>query len=258
MNLVLLIKRLADLVSDQINVVIGINVGHLGTVVLKHRGSLLVELVQAGTKLLLSVITTLDQGLTSDIVNTSNLGRVEPDVVRATRRRVDQAASDTLNQQLIVNVQVDNTIDGLTLLLQEIIQDTSLVDGTRETIQDETLAALRTIDGLSDDTSDDIITNQLASLHDGLGLATHLGTILHGFAKHVTGGQVAQAVLLLDARSLGSLASTRRTKEDSSPMKEINQKGNKIRENISNQKDSTQHTCPPCAQRSAHDAQSHE
>lgn len=50
------------------------------------------------------------------------------------------------------------------------------------------------------------MSHQLASLHDVLGLEPHVGLGRDGSAEHVSGRQVAQAVVLLHLRCLGSLA----------------------------------------------------
>lgn len=212
----------ADLVGDQVHVVVSLDVLDLIAVVVQHWSGLLVELVQTGLQLLSGIVTTLHQRLASNVILALILGRVEVDIVGASGGSVDQATSDTLDQEIIVDAQVDHLVNGNTLLGQHGVQKLGLCHSSGETIQDETLLALRVPDGLSDDASDDIITNQLASIHDGLGLLAHLRAILHSLSQHITSGQVAQAVLILDSRSLSSLTSTRRAKEDCSPTQNCN------------------------------------
>src|SRR5690606_18481490 len=79
-----------------------------------------------------------------------------------------------------------------------------------ESIEDEALGALRFLDRFADNASNDIVADQLAGVHDRLGLSAHLAARLHCIAQHISSGQVAEAELLRHQRSLGSLTSTRR------------------------------------------------
>ena len=57
-----------------------------------------------------------------------------------------------------------------------------------------------------DHANHDLVRHQLALVHNLLGLATELGLSSDLRAKHVTGGQVAGTVLVLDPRGLSTLA----------------------------------------------------
>lgn len=214
-------KSLADVASDVIHIIISFNIGHLVLVVLQHGRGLVVELLQAGAQLLLGVIAALDERLAGDIVFACHLGRAEEQVVGAATGGVNQATGDSLDKQLVVDVQVDHLVDADVLLLQKAVQNLSLVDGSGKPIKDETLGALRALNSLGHNTGNHIITNKLTSVHDRLGLQAHLSASLDGLSEHVAGGQVAQAVLILNSRSLGSLSSTRRTEEDGTPTIQI-------------------------------------
>jgi len=212
-----LVKGLSDAGGDLVDIVVSVNVGHLLTVVLQHGGGLGVELVQAGAQLVLGVVAAVHQGLTGHIVLALHLGRAEVGVVGAATGRVDPATRHALHEKLVVDVQVDDLVNADVLLLQQAVQDLCLVDSSGETVQDKALVALRALDGIGNNASNNLITNQLAGIHERLSLQADLSAVLDGISEHVAGGQVAQAVLLLDSGSLGSLSSTGRTEKDSSP-----------------------------------------
>jgi len=70
------------------------------------------------------------------------------------------------------------------------------------TIENESLLALRLVNGFLDDSDDNIVAHQSTGLHHGVGGLAHRGALLHSGAQHVTSGQMAQAVVAFDARSL--------------------------------------------------------
>jgi hypothetical protein len=68
------------------------------------------------------------------------------------------------------------------------------------------LALLVVVQLVLDHANHDLVRHKLALVHDLLGLATKLGLSSNLRAKHVAGGQVAGAVLVLDPRGLSTLA----------------------------------------------------
>lgn len=68
------------------------------------------------------------------------------------------------------------------------------------------LALLVVVQLVLDHANHDLVRHKLALVHDLLGLATELGLSSDLRAKHVTSGQVAGAVLVLDPRRLSTLA----------------------------------------------------
>ena len=214
-----LVEGLSNAGGDLVNIIVSVDVGNLLTVVLQHGGGLGVELVEAGAELVLGIVAAVHQGLAGHVVLALHLGRAEVGVVGAATGRVDPATSHALHEKLVVDVQVDDLVDADVLLLEQTVQDLGLVDSSGETVQDKALVALRALDSVGNNTSNNLITHELASIHKRLSLEADLGAVLDGISEHVTSGQVAQAVLLLNSGSLGSLASTRRAEKDSSPEK---------------------------------------
>ena len=157
-------------------------------------------------------------------------------VVRSARRRVDQAATDALDEGLVRDLELDHRIDLAELLgLEHLTKHLSLRHRAREAIQDEAVCAFGRFDVVLDDPDHDVIAHQTTRLHQGLRLHAHLRACrqkrkAHGVApqalgqlslgssaakgvaarracidrsaQQVAGGQVTQAVLVLDDRGL--------------------------------------------------------
>lgn len=108
-------------------------------VVFHNRGGLVVVCPKTLLQGVGVVVGALDQRFTGDIVLHLLLGRVEDLVVRAARSRVDQAASNSGNQEGIIDLQLNGVLKLLLALGKHVIQTLSLGNGTRETIKDETI-----------------------------------------------------------------------------------------------------------------------
>ncbi len=89
------------------------------------------------------------------------------------------------------------------------VEGLGLLEGTRETIEDETLAARGVTEGLLDAANNNLVRDEATRLHDVLDLEAHLGLLVDSLAEHVAGCEVADAVGLLDNRGLGALAAAR-------------------------------------------------
>lgn len=152
------------------------------------------------------VVGALDEGLTGDVVLHGDLGGSELLVVGATGGDVDQATSDAGDEEVVIDGELDNGVQALLLVLQHGIQLLSLDNSAGESIENESvLALLVVLQVVLDHVDHDLVTDESTSIHDLLGLHTDLGLVGNGSAEHVTGGQVADAVLLLDLGSLGTL-----------------------------------------------------
>ena len=76
------------------------------------------------------------------------------------------------------------------------------------------LRAVRLVDALGDDRDDDLVGDQLAGVHDGLGALADLGAGRDRGAQHVAGRELRNAVLLDQTLGLGALARPRRPEQD--------------------------------------------
>ena len=158
------------------------------------------------------VILSLHERLTREVILTRNLRRRKLGVVRSTARLVDPSSLHSLDQDFIRNFEIQNGVDGDALRAQHLIQLHRLRHRSREPIQDETISALWRLDGLLDDADDDVIRHERAALHGLLRLDAVRGLGRDRRAKHVTGGEMAQAVLRLDFRRLCALFARRETR----------------------------------------------
>jgi len=189
-------------------------------------------LLVVGTKTLaesaLVVVGALDERLAGDVVDHVGLRGVEDLVVRAAGSGVHETASDAGDKELVGDLELDGVLERLRLGLEHAVELDGLGDSAREAIEDEAgehvsttwpcafsilsshdlpvLALLVVVQLVLDHANHDLVRHQLALVHDLLGLATELGLSSNLRAKHVAGGQVAGAVLLLDLWGLGTLA----------------------------------------------------
>ena len=84
------------------------------------------------------VVAALDKGLAGDVVLHVLLRGVEGAVVGAAGGRVDQTASDTGDEERVVNLQLNSMLERLLALLEHGVETLGLGDGSGETVKDET------------------------------------------------------------------------------------------------------------------------
>mmetsp|Transcript_120331 Transcript_120331/g.236486 ORF Transcript_120331/g.236486 Transcript_120331/m.236486 type:complete len:220 (+) Transcript_120331:237-896(+) len=203
-----------NLLSNLIHIIISVDVSHLVAVVSQNRLSLAVELGQASAELLFGVISTVNQRFTGDIIQSCHLRRTEEGVVGTTTCRVNQSASYSLYQKLIIDVKVDHLVNANILLLQKTIKNLRLIHSSGEAVKNKTLGTGRALDRFSNNSCNNVVTYEHTSVHDGLGFTTHFTSILHGITKHVASGKVAKAILFFNSRSLCSFSSSGRAKKN--------------------------------------------
>mmetsp|Transcript_24165 Transcript_24165/g.48062 ORF Transcript_24165/g.48062 Transcript_24165/m.48062 type:complete len:161 (-) Transcript_24165:281-763(-) len=155
----LLTKCLTNLLCHICHRVIGINGTRLALsrVVVDDWLGLAVECFEPGVKGVWVVILALHQWLASDIINTLNLWWVKAYMVATARAGVNAATADSLYEELVINLHVDNGIDLDTTGAEHIIQSTSLVFRTWETVQSEALGALWLLDRVADDSDHNLV-----------------------------------------------------------------------------------------------------
>lgn len=85
------------------------------------------------------VVGALDEGLAGDVVGHVALGRVEDLVVRTAGSGVDQTASDTGDEEGVVDLKLNGVLELLLTGRKHLIQALGLGDSPRETVQDETV-----------------------------------------------------------------------------------------------------------------------
>lgn len=83
------------------------------------------------------IVGSLDERLSSDIVFHKLLWWVKDLVVGSARGRVDQSAGDSVDEELVVNLQLDGVFQRLVLSLQHFVEAFSLGDGSWEAIENK-------------------------------------------------------------------------------------------------------------------------
>src|SRR5882757_11316159 len=81
------------------------------------------------------------------------------------------------------------------MLLQQLAQVFRLRHGSRKSVEYKTVRTIRPLDALPDHLQHQGIGNQLAALHDRLGLYAERGAFADMLAKHVTGRKMRHTVL---------------------------------------------------------------
>jgi hypothetical protein len=106
-------------------------------VVVDDGGGLLVVGGEALLEGLGVVVGPLHQRLAGHVVPHGHLGRVEGGVVAAAGSRVDQAARDARDEQLVVDLELDRVLQGLLALAEHLVEALGLRDGAGEAVEDE-------------------------------------------------------------------------------------------------------------------------
>ena len=115
---------------------------------------------------------------------------------------------------LIGDIELKGGVKLLVTTGKHLIKGLGLVESAGEAVEDEALLARGTLEGLLDHADNDIVGNEASGVHDAPDLKTHRSLVLDGIAKDVARRKVADALLLLDDRSLGPLTAARRADED--------------------------------------------
>jgi hypothetical protein len=118
------VDRLLDVVSYLLGSLVSVDGGQhalLGVELEKGR-RLLVVGIKAIAESLLVVIRALDKGLSSEVVLTRNLRGSELLVVGAARGGVDQTTANATNKDLIIDLELDDTVNVDLVLSQHLIK----------------------------------------------------------------------------------------------------------------------------------------
>jgi len=97
-------------------------------------------------------------------------------------------------------------LQGAVQVGEEFVQGLGLGHGAREAVEDEAPFGVRLGQALADDADDQLVGDQFAPFHDGLGLLPQGGAGGHRRAQQVTGGDLGDLVLFHQALGLGALA----------------------------------------------------
>ncbi|MCY1178554.1 hypothetical protein D9M73_189080 [compost metagenome] len=141
---------------------------------------------QAMTHGFFGVVFTLYQRLAGFVVLAFNLRRIVDHVVNAARTFVNAATGNTLNDFFVGDGDFNHSIQ----LDTSSHQGFSLRNGAWETVEQETVGTVRLGDAVLDQVDDQLVGNQLASVHDRLGFQAQRGAGLDSGAQHVASGDL--------------------------------------------------------------------
>ena len=119
---------------------------------------------------------------------------------------MDTATLNTLNKDVIIDLEFNCLVDGSVLGLKHAFEFLSLDIGPRETVKEHSALALGLLGGILNETNDDLIRNELTAVHNFLSLLAKLGALRNSVSQHISGGEVAETQLISDARSLSTLS----------------------------------------------------
>mmetsp|Transcript_11996 Transcript_11996/g.18054 ORF Transcript_11996/g.18054 Transcript_11996/m.18054 type:complete len:326 (+) Transcript_11996:371-1348(+) len=175
-------------------------------VVANQRCSLVVVDFQTLANRLFLVVLTLNQRLSGLVVLTLDLGRIVFHMVDTTASLMHPATGQTADNFFVIHGNFDHIVDGNSLVFQSF----SLGDGPRETVEQETVLAIRLLNTLFDQRNDDVVRHQAACCHDFLYLLAQLGLGFHRRTQHVTGGDLGNIKPFSNELGLSPLACARR------------------------------------------------
>jgi len=123
---------------------------------------------------------------------------------------VDTAARHALDDFLIGDVDLDDVVDRHAGGLHRF----GLRNGAREAVEQIAVLAVRLLKARLHHADDDVVGDEAASIHDGLGLHAKLGAGLDLRTQHVAGGDLRNAVFFLDVIGLGAFAGARAAQQN--------------------------------------------
>ena len=120
------------------------------------------------------IVLALDEGFTSEIVMTLNLRGVELDMVGTTGGRVDTTALNTLNKDIVIDLELNSLVNDCLLLLEHAIELLSLDSGSWETVKEHSALTLGLLRGILNQTNNELIGNEFTTVHNLLSLLAEL------------------------------------------------------------------------------------
>src|SRR6185436_8998016 len=111
----------------------------------------------------------------------------------------------------LIDLHFDNAVEFQPLGGKHLVEGSSLSGIAWKTVEDETvLPDIGLVQPLGDNPNDDVVGNEIATVHDRLGLLPKLGTAGDSAAQHFAGRKLLQPMTLLEELRLGALSGARR------------------------------------------------
>ena len=118
---------------------------------------------------------------------------------------MDATALDSLSKHVFVNGEFKNAVNVHVLALEHIIELLSLSNSAGEAVEKDTSFTLWVAHVVFDETNDELVRHEIATLHNGVSLFAKLSASSDGVTQHVASGEMADAKVILDLGALGSL-----------------------------------------------------
>ena len=119
---------------------------------------------------------------------------------------MDTATLNTLNKDVIIDLEFNSLVDGSVLGLKHAFEFLSLDIGSGETVKEHSALALGLLGSILNETNNYLIGDKLTAVHNCLSLLAKLGALRNSVSQHISGGEVAETQLISDARSLSTLS----------------------------------------------------
>ena len=154
------------------------------------------------------VILAVHEILSRDVVFSWDFGRVEGQMVGASAFRVDPTPFDSFPEGFLIDFELKHFVDVHLLRGEHLIKLFGLGYGPREAVKKDATFALGVAQVVLDQSDDELVGDELATLHDSVSLLAKLSSSSDGITEHVSCRQVANAEVVFDFGALGTLART--------------------------------------------------
>ena len=202
------VECLIDLAFDLLNWGGGVEGAQVASllVVFKDGAGALVVRGHALNESLAGVVLSVHEWLPSHVVLALDLGWVEGQVVRAATGLMDATTLDSISEHVLVNSKLENTVDVHLLAGEHLVEFLSLCHSPGEAIKKDASLAFGIAEVVLNETDDEVVGDEVTTLHDSVGFLAELGASSNSITEHVTSSQMADTKIILDLGSLGALA----------------------------------------------------
>ena len=116
-------------------------------------------------------------------------------VIPCSAHGAGKASGDAIDQGIFVDLKLDHAIELAAMLGEKLFERFGLRTGARVAVEDCAGLCGHRFQLCIDQVGDDLVGNELATIHDFLGLQPHGRLRLHRSAQHVSGRKLAHAML---------------------------------------------------------------
>jgi len=118
---------------------------------------------------------------------------------------MDATTFNSLSKHVFVHVEFENAVNVHVLAFEHIVELLSLDNSAGEAVEKDTSFTLWVVQVIFDKTNDELVRDEVTTLHNGVSLLTELSAGSDGITQHVASGEMADTKVILDLGALGSL-----------------------------------------------------